>query len=284
MTDNTDNLTPLSKEELDDLSNDALCQRMELVLLKILNESYPNLATIDNFPRQSIKDFFNTRKIQSLSQENQRRALRKCFEYLVQLETLSRVSGWMNQSVFNSDYDEIKSWLSPRIQSINCSIDHIKIVCSGVAFERLMDLLHIIETGKPVESNKSKFKKFKKWLLNRQNRFVYFATILPAINKFRSSLRTAEIHEWSRLPEKLLQLQSPSFEESNEPLTLLNILMTVWDPLLILLNDKIPDYIVGSIESLKWLQAIKNNDVLTMRRAIILLFILKLSTKPLALI
>ncbi|WP_040535865.1 hypothetical protein [Legionella drancourtii] len=112
-------LEPITKAELQGLSNIELCDRMEETLINILYESYPD-SIIENFPRESIRDFFHTETIQRLPSEHQRNALRKCFEYLIQLEYLKRVGGWSNKEVFNQSYDENCSWKSPRvIQQLN---------------------------------------------------------------------------------------------------------------------------------------------------------------------
>lgn len=254
-------LTSLSKEELCNLSNEDLCKRMDAVLYNILCESYTDPQAIEVFPRQSIQDFYNTKKIKSLSQKHQRDALRKCFEYLVQHEYLSRISGWINDVIYGANYNEDHFWLSSRVQSINCTARQLDIVGSGIACDRMMDLLHIIDTGIPLNGKKSKFKPFKKWLLNPKNRFVFFAPNLINIHKFRSQIRTAEVHEWSKLPNNLLLLQQPSFEESNEPLKLINILLSMWNPLLDLLNEKNPVTTQGSGAGLDWLKAINDNNV-----------------------
>lgn len=258
-------LISLSKKDIDNMSNTELCNRMDDVLFFILHESYTDKWSIENFPRQSIKEFFTTKKIQSLSNEHQRLALRKCFEYLTQHEYLSRVSGWLNDAVFGSGYDLNSSWSSPRIHSLNSANIHIKITASTVALEKFQDLLYIIESGKKISDEKkgnknSKFNFFKKWLLNSQNKFVFFAPSLIPISKFKSKFRTAEVHESSRLPNLLLQLQKPSFEDLNAPLELINILFSMWEPLLIFLNDQTPLSTAGSCSDLEWLKAIQENN------------------------
>jgi len=78
------------------------------------------------------------------------------------------------------------------------------------------------------------------------------------MDRFKSRLRTAEVHKWSSLT---VLLQRPSFEESNAVLKLTNILLSMWRPLLELLNDQIPSTTAGSDSGSKWLNAIMNNDI-----------------------
>jgi len=159
---NESKLNPISKDDLQTLSNSELCERMHAVLYTILCESYTDQRAIDSFPSQNIKDFFKSKKIQSLSNEHQRVALRKCYEYLVQDEYLSRISGWINGAIYNENYNENTCWLSPRFQSINCASDHFKITGSAVALERMTDLLHIIETGNPIPHKKNKIQNLQR--------------------------------------------------------------------------------------------------------------------------
>jgi transposase InsO family protein len=58
-------LDPITKDELQGLSNIELCDRMEKTLINILYESYPD-SIIENFPRESIRDFFHTKTLQRL--------------------------------------------------------------------------------------------------------------------------------------------------------------------------------------------------------------------------
>ena len=71
----------LSEEDIACMSNDALCERMERVLIKILSETYGDQIA-GTFPRSSC----SYKRIQSLSQPYQRKALLKGFEYLLQIE------------------------------------------------------------------------------------------------------------------------------------------------------------------------------------------------------
>ncbi|BCA94893.1 hypothetical protein TUM19329_12540 [Legionella antarctica] len=71
-------LNSITKEELHALSNDDLCDRMEKTLINILHESYSDIRAIENFPRHSIKDFYETKTITRLEPEHQRKVLRKC--------------------------------------------------------------------------------------------------------------------------------------------------------------------------------------------------------------
>lgn len=67
------------------------------------------------------------------------------------------------------------------------------------------------------------------------------------------------------MPDKILQLQRPTYEECNDPLNLINILFAMWNPLLLLLNEQTPENTGGSCAGLDWLKAIKDNDISTIQ-------------------
>ncbi|MBU6338460.1 MAG: hypothetical protein KGQ36_00585 [Rickettsiales bacterium] len=138
-------LTALSEVEIGKLSNQELCDRMDAILYRILCESYSNQSAVESFSRQNMKDFFNSKEIQLLPEKHQRNALKKCFEYLVQLEYEARIGGWVNQEIYNANYNENTSWLNTKTHIINCTANQIKITSSSIAWEKMRDLLYSIE-------------------------------------------------------------------------------------------------------------------------------------------
>ena len=261
----TNPLVSLTHEDIQGLTEIELVERMDGFLLQILFETYPlfNTMVASGFQRKSILEFTKTKIISGLNPQLLRKVIYKCFNMLVLMEYSDRLGGWGNNAIYNSSYDQNKSWLSPRLQTIYGASKHFNISSSYAAFEKLMDLIFLIETGNTIEG-KSKFKKFYKWLLQVENKFVYLAPFLIPINEFRKKLRTAELHEWSAIPRELLCLKRPSHEESNEALKLLNLLNGLWMAVISILNKNMPTIGIGTDASV-WINIFYTNDKLALQ-------------------
>src|SRR5258708_27278921 len=89
---------------------------------------------------------------------------------------------------------EAFSWHVPLLRLRDGAIRQYQIMCSRIAMEIFMDLLHCIETGQRLTSKRSKLKAFQKWLCDPANDLHYFAHVLLDACRFERSLRTPEVH------------------------------------------------------------------------------------------
>jgi hypothetical protein len=224
----------VTTEEIAGLGNDALASRMSEILLR----SSPRPELPAKFPVEpTLVDFFNSSFLQQKPHEVQRKALYKCFEFRLQNEYLNRVHGWANAILYRKEYS-IEDWKYPRIQTLGASINQTTIVSSRIAFERFMDLTYFLHHEKELESKKSKFKPFARWLCQVDHPFVLFAPNILVVREFDAKLRTPEVHGGSKLAKQVLLMRQPDSSEVQRYLDLVNLLLNMWRPLVDILNGK----------------------------------------------
>jgi hypothetical protein len=235
-------LNPLRKEELDALPLLELVARMDRVLEVNRLERYGRevLQLFDHKP--TVAEFVAT-KLVSQATDNQRGLVYLFFGFLVQMELCEVATGISNKVLYNSSFHQTESWRSPAFRLRHGVLWQYDILASRVAMEVFMDLLHALDTGRRLAGRKSRFKEFRKWLINIENPFVYFANVLISAYRFDRKHRTAEAHGSSRFPRKLLLLQVPDSVELNESHKLSNVLLNTWSPLKVILNGGMPNFI-----------------------------------------
>ena len=243
-------MLPLSQVELDELPVAALVERMDALLQESRTERYGTNRNV--FPESLVSQIISTQRVSALLDDLRKRIANISFAYLVELELNSVSSGFANTVLFNGDYDEQASWLSPTFRLREGAIRQYQIVSSRIAMEIFMDLLYCIETGERLVAKRSKLKAFRNWLCDVSNPFHYFAHALLEAYRFDRSIRTPEVHGTPRSPKRLLLLQHPSYEELNDAHRLTNVLFGCWAPLVDLLNNKRPPYMQISETEEEW--------------------------------
>jgi hypothetical protein len=231
-------MNPIDEAALKELRLPELVQRMDALITESIVERYG--VCNESFRKGLVSDIVNSKQVSVLSEDKQRKIAYIAFSYIVQMELNSVASGFSNKILFTQEYDEKLSWQSPVFRLRDGAIAQYEIISSRIAMEIFMDLLHCIETGERLRSKRSKLKAFQKWLCDPVNQFHYFAHVLLEAYRFDRTQRTPEIHGTPKLPNKLLLLQPPTFQESNAPHQLINSLMGCWHPLRELLNGQRP--------------------------------------------
>ncbi|MCX6348031.1 MAG: hypothetical protein NTV79_00805 [Candidatus Aureabacteria bacterium] len=188
--------------------------------------------------KPAVRDFADTKLIMAKTDAERRYLVHLFFSFLVQMEMCEVASGIENLFLYDATYHELESWRSPAFRLRHAALWQYQILGSRVAMEIFMDLIHAIDTGKRLNSSKSTFSAFRKWLCNVDNPFVYFAHVLIAAFRFDRKHRTPEAHGSSRVPRRLLLLQVPESKELNEPLQLTNVLSSIWPPLKAILDGR----------------------------------------------
>ena len=247
--DSTPTMHEISPSDLDAMSLEQLVARMDEFILESHRERYgPRRETFSiALPSEAVQ----TVTVRSLPEPQARRVAQLCFAYLVQLELEGMPSGFANALLYTPTYTAA-DWQSPVFRLREAAIRQYQIIAGRVAFEIFMDLLYTLETGERLKSKRSKLKAFRKWLCEPNDRFHYFAHVLLAAYRFDRDLRSPEIHGASRYPRRLLLLNVPSIEESNEPFGLVNALTGSWQPLIDLLNNIRPNYMSISKQDEEW--------------------------------
>lgn len=232
-------MSPLSEIELDSLPLDALVHRMDEFLLEAERERYGRPHEFN--PIAIPSELTNAPAVRQRSDTEIRNLAYLSFSYLVQLQLGSVSGGFANRILYTETYKP-SDWSSPTFRLRVNAIQQYEIICSRIAFEIFIDLLHSIETGKRLETKKSKLRAFRVWLRDSGSKFHYFAHVLLAAYRFDREVRAPEVHGTSPRPRRMLLLQMPSFEESNQSLQLTNTLAGIWKPLIDILNNVRPNY------------------------------------------
>ena len=135
-----------------------------------------------------------------------------------------------------------------------------------------MELVHFLGTGERINSNKSTFKSFKKWLQDAENPFSYFATHILRAFHFDRKYRTPEVHAASKLSGAVLRMHKPTSEDRNSSLELTTVMLNIWQPLIDILNGGKAYSMQGSEEDFKWLKSYLNDDLDTKSENLKLIF------------
>jgi hypothetical protein len=226
---------PLNAEAIKGLTLSELVTRMDSIRLIAERQRYPNKATA-TIP--TVRQLLDTAQVEAMDEARQRRSVDVAFRFLLQLDLCSMSSGNANAVLYNSGYN-ISLWQSPVFRLAHAAFGQYEIVASRIALECFFDLLHVLETGERLPV-KSKFKAFKKWILRDDNSFVYFLGHIADGHEFDRNVRTPEVHGTSRYAQELLMLTTPDDAALNHKSRLVNVLSSVWQPLLQLLNGVQP--------------------------------------------
>jgi len=151
-----------------------------------------------------------------------------------------------NHYIYAPNYSEETTWNSPNIQIKSAALRQWGIVSSRISMECFMQLLHYLGEGERIRSKKSTFGAFKKWLLNADNPFSYFATHILKAFHFDRAYRTPEVHASSRLSQSIILMEKPTQEQKNSGTELTNIMLNVWNPLVEILNGNKRNFMTGA--------------------------------------
>lgn len=229
---------PLSEKEIKSLSLEELINRMDNIRFSIQVEKYGlEWASIQDrhkfFPR--VIDLLNTSKGRLLGEKRARKLVDAAFRYLLQMDMLSSNLGMMNEMIYR--HEKSNSWQSPRHWTRAAALKQYQIVASRIALECFFDLMHIADRGERMSGN-SKFKAFRKWVLATSTPYKYFVGHIIQAFEYDRNLRQKEVHGTSRFSQSILKLEKPDSAELNDFMELYNILLSVWKPLIQIMNDE----------------------------------------------
>ena len=255
-------LIQLTDEQFYSLSPAELTQRMDLILRTADVEMYGAEAA-DRMPRFLVQDFYESTMIQLMECTQQKESLLLAWEFLCQLSILNRLSGFANHLIYNNHYHEDLSWKSPTNHLRNAVINQSGIVLSRIAFERLMNLIYFVITGKSLDSGspkKSKKREFFIYLNKADWTWRYFLYLQSIVQYFDDKHRTGEVHKKSKILRQIVRLNRPNDADQNKQFILTNLMHNLWLPLLEILNEKIPSTIYGEPSLLSLIEIIHRRD------------------------
>jgi hypothetical protein len=226
---------PMSGDELDKLSVRERVGRMDGIRIAAELERYPYKVEAGIPLLQELCDTLDWR---CLPEVQQRRSVDSAFRFLLQMDLCSMASGNMNAICFNRGYSDA-SWHSPGFQIAHASFVQYRIVGSRIALECFFDLLHILDKGERLPG-KRKFKAFRQWMLKDKSRFVYFLGHIVAAHRFDREQRTPEVHATSALVRRILEMRKPDDRVQQATFDLSNVLLSVWQPMLRIMNRERP--------------------------------------------
>src|SRR5262249_40221496 len=157
--------------------------------------------------------------------------------FLLQVDFVLASSGISNRVLLPP------KWSSPKYAINAACLAQYEIISSRIALECFFDLIHLTDTGERMPAKKGKFKAFREWVLKPGNQFKYFVGhVIQAFHLDREH-RQREVHGTSRFAHSVLLLQQPDVIEANVPAQLTNVVLNVWDPLILILNGRRPHFI-----------------------------------------
>lgn len=231
-------LPGLTVEEVKSLDLASLVARMDDVRGLAENERHGSIRLQLPFQFPMVGQVMCTQTVRGQDEATQRRIADTAFRFLLQLDLLSVSSGIGNREVFGPLYSEAL-WASPLHWMKSAVLDQYQIIGSRVALECFFDLMHVVHRGTRMPGD-SKFKAFRKWVLEEGNPYSYFVGHILKAFSFDREHRQAEVHGTSRFAHAILALQKPTSEEANLPLQLTSVLLSVWHPFLEILDGKKP--------------------------------------------
>jgi hypothetical protein len=237
-------LIPYSEDDIKQLSLDALVERMDFVRVTAQKERYgldSFEATEQLMPFPRVKDLMETSAARHIEESQKRKLADVAFRFLLQMDMLDVTGGITNTVIYGPNYHE-GLWGHPSYWMKSAVLDQYTIIASRIALECFFDLLYIVDCGERMRG-KSKFGKFKKWVMSSENPYKYFVGHIIEAYKFDREHRQKEVHGTSRFAHSLLRLESPNSEERNSSLKLWNVLKSVWRPLIEIMNGTRPNSI-----------------------------------------
>jgi len=234
-------LPSISGKDIKKLSLAALVKRMDDIRVAAEIERYGTdifkiKEKVNTFPR--VADLLSTTSIKEKEEPQQRRLADAAFRFLLQMDMLTVSYGIANSVVYGPGYQE-ENWASPRYWMKVAVLEQYQIIASRIALECFFDLIYITHRGDRMPG-RSKFSTFRNWVCEPNNPFKYFVGhIIHAFN-FDRKHRQKEVHGTSRFAQNLLRLEPPEQTDRNISTDLANVLLSVWSPLVRILNGERP--------------------------------------------
>ena len=216
-------MNKITENELDNLDNNELVSRMDAIL------SSPYWSRRGNkIMLLSVKNIFDTERVQGFSPDFQRKVIYKAFGLLLQLH--------YTKFSYSANFFQIAEEDEPHAKQLySAARNQWTYVSSRIIFEYFMHLTYMIGTGKEYYMGKSSIKKYKTWLKKKDNPYTYFAISVMRAESYDRTKRSPEIHAGTKLARKILLLTASDIDD--DMMNLANIMESQWGFILHIAND-----------------------------------------------
>jgi hypothetical protein len=222
--------------------------RFEIILKTALRQKYEGYpqAFLDNLQRTNfiysvdLLSFVDAFELSGYPKERLREATEYCMDFKLQLYYLLEVDmGLYNKLIYPHGYDRSAPHKTPHLLLARQSLDQSLIVKSRILWERAMNLIYYLDTGKSIENkvsrNKSKRKVFSEFL-SGSDKWKFMDQYMSLLSDFEEKYRSPESHKKSVL---LAELMGNKVIDSNDLLDLVNYgTNVIWQGILTVLKGK----------------------------------------------
>lgn len=217
----------ITKGQLGELDSAALAARIDAFFVEDHAERYQGLGPLR--PEAMAAPVLDTAKFRQMDEVQRKRALTMLFRVRFQVSLCLQQAGFANRHVHGIAAPEL--WQSACRQIANAATRQAMILAARIAFECLMEFIHLVETGELIkERQRSKFGPFRKWICSAGNSFGWLVFYLLVARRFDKAHRTPEVHGTSYIATEALCCGE--WPRVDSEFDVLNVLMGIW-PLLI---------------------------------------------------
>ncbi len=201
----------------------------QIVRESLVRESFVRVWNIDEFYALYLEKGI-------YPQERVNKLIYQLFDIKIEIFYIMELDvGLYNHLVYGAGFDKNKIDNLPYIILRKLSLDQTLIVKSRILWERVMNFIYYLETGKDLEGRSKKTRFFR---LIKNTKWSYLERYKDYIEWFDDKLRTPEVHKGSFL-RRLFQTGVTRYDQ--EMLKLLNIVSNaVWKNLLQIIQGRQP--------------------------------------------
>ncbi|KXX61077.1 hypothetical protein AZG88_34840 [Rhodococcus sp. LB1] len=198
---------------------------LELFITNALDEKYdatpPHWADMMGVRKLDLREFVESFDAGGYPAERTRGAVTRAYDLKLQYYYLAEVDLGTYNQVYSAEINNrglSNETATPRLLLIRLSQDQSLIGKMRVLWERLMNLIYYVETGKDIAA-RSKKKAFFRWLETETvaAKWRYFQPYEQVIAQYDDKFRTPEFHKSSTLRREILE-RSLDINDLIEPL------------------------------------------------------------------
>lgn len=262
-------LDSVSKEELSAFTVEQLVERMDLIL-ETRGREHGRVRDKDDpfwMAQPRVRDVMDSLLVLRLSVADRRNVAWLAFNYLMEMDFIFVASAATNLMFYGYDSGSISIDRSPALRINEVALTQYQVIGSRIAWECLMDLMHLIDKGKelkPSGRHRSKLAACGAWLLRAENPFSYFGRHLLAAYRVDRWHRSPEVHAKSHLIREVLLLRRDSDRDAHERVMLFSLLLNSWHPLIEILHERKPCFLASVAgqddDGRAWLEAYVSGD------------------------
>ncbi|MGD0353095.1 MAG: hypothetical protein ABSB38_06330 [Dehalococcoidia bacterium] len=232
--------------------SEALQYKYDRSFTSLSSEQRGELIKILPVKQMNIRDFYKLYLVNLTKgiypKERLPKLIAQLFDIKIQLFCIMELDiGLYNHLIYDLGFDKNSIDKCPYIALRKISLDQTMIVKSRILWERIMNFIYCLETGKDLGDRKSKKTHFFQFIEN--TKWAYLEDYKQYIYRFDDKLRTSEVHEGSMLRKYFQQELLGTAHELERINGLVNIVMNaIWINLLSIIQGKEPSSRFWTIE------------------------------------